>query len=222
MLKFLTAPFNLFFRGINKFFESIFGKPATEIPKDDSRIDLDIYTASGKDYDPAKIEALDREKIDLAYNNGVSLLQEIDNGMKVINARTTLLLGYLATIVAALIAALIQDVFMVRQDMEAFIWVVLVAYLGLIFIIAYLLISPRFAGSIYNEPKNIINKNMFPYDIKLIKIFEIRLLQSRIEFNYKRQNKLSAYLKNSILATFMIPVATFLFYVLKGFVLGLI
>ncbi len=179
-------------------------------PKLLKKFSADIYIWKKDKSGKCKYEIKDSldvsdEKINFAYNNAISFMQEIKDGMKTINTRTTLLLGYLATLVTAL------SVFIFNYEKYSifiiiFSLIVLSGYLIIIFIIAKKLISPSSGYSTYSEPKNLMNKAMFEYDIKMIKIFEIELLQDRISFNIQRQKKSAKYLKCCILATFAIPI----------------
>ncbi len=220
MLKFLTKFFNWLFNGINKFFESIFSKEEM-LPRSKTRhIALDIYTADGKDYDPKKIAALDREKVMLAYDNGIAMMQEIHEGMKVINTRATLLLGYLATIIATLAPLLIKgDIFI---EGTLYIWLVLVAYSILIFVVAHFLTNPNLTASAHNAPKKIMTKEVFEYDMKMIKLFEADLLQKRIDINNDEQKRKAKYLKNAISAAFIIPIFFFLVYLIVDLLNGIL
>ena len=110
MLQHLPKRFNKLFDGINGIFVFIFGEPELEIPKKKNHIDIDVYDENG-DYDPEKIDAIDERKAISAYDNGIAMMQEINDGMKVITTRTTLLLGYLSAVVATLAPLLIQGFF---------------------------------------------------------------------------------------------------------------
>ncbi len=202
-----TRVFNLLFDGIDKVLEFIFGKP-TEIPKGVSGIDFDIYDANG-DYDPEKIAAIDKERISLAYDSGIAMMREINDGIKVINTRTTLLLGYLSAIVATLAPLLVKGFF---ESGALYIWIVLATYLILIFVVSYLLTSPSLTAPSYNEPRKFMKKELLQYDIKLIKLFEIDLLQSRIYFSNIEQKRRGRYLRNAIFATFIIPITALVDY----------
>ncbi len=204
MLKFLTIPFNLLFNSIRLLFESIFDKPKGDA---ESLTELD-------DFFEAEVEKISEEKMDLAYNSGISLLQEITDGMKVINTRTTLLLAYLAAIIATFLPLLLASNVFNYVGISLYIWFILAGYLILIFVIAYLLPSPHLTKPTHNEPLAIINKHTFMNDIKLAKFMEINEIQKRIEVNNEVQKRAAKYLQNSIVAAFIIPVAILGVYLL--------
>ena len=57
-----------------------------------------------------------------------------------------------------------------------------------------------------------MTKDVFQYDMKMIKLFEADLLQDRIEFSKIEKNKMARYLRNTISATFIIPIIVLVIY----------
>ena len=172
--------------------------------------DIDIYSEDGSQYDKDKIKNINECKVDFAYDNGISYMQEIDKGMKIISARATLLLGYLSTLIAVIAAALFQSL-PVNEPTEVFYTIMLFSYVIIIFFIVSLLLTPSSAASIYNEPKNILNKEMFQHDMVMIKIFETELVQDRITQNLNKQQRRAKYLQFFIWTTFIAPIFAAIF-----------
>ena len=168
--------------------------------------DLDIFTADGSKYDANKIKNIDENKINFSRENALAYMQEIDDDVRIINTRTTLLLSYLAAIVAALVIFLSRDLASENIEYPLYISVLasilLCGYLGIIFFVGSKLISPSFGAYAHNEPKNLMVQGTFKHDIKLIKILETELLQDRIKFNANRLEKLTLHFRWSMFATF--------------------
>lgn len=138
-------------------------------------------------------------------------MQEIDDNMKIISARVILLLSYLSTIVAVITAFLVKglpinEVININEGLKTLGMLTSVGYVAIIFFIALFLLNPSLARPIYNEPKNILNKGMFQYDMVMIKIFETELLQDRIKTNLKKLSRNFIYLKISIFAAILVPI----------------
>ncbi len=175
------------------------------------KTDLDIYKANG-DYDKQKIKNIDIEKVNFTYGNAVAYMQEIDDDVKIINTRATLLLGYLAAIIAALVVVVFggQD-HSITPYIKNSAAILLGVYLVNIFIIAVNLISPSFGARVNNEPESLMTQDIFQYDMKLIKIIATEVLQNRIKYNTNRLEELAWWLKNCIFLTFLgIPFALLL------------
>ncbi len=215
------------FHSICNFLKDIFKNEKPVLPED---YHTDIYIwhdNKGKKHED-EIRGLDlsQEKIDFSYNNGVAFLQDINDGMKIIHTRTTLLLGYLSTLVAALTIFLFNYSYEEIEGLDiliiAFSAIVLMGYLAIIFFIAIKLISPSFGAPIYNEPANLMNKEMFKYNLKMMKVFETERIQNRILFNLERQDKFSKSLKGCILATFILPILAFIVLALIAVIISAI
>ena len=170
--------------------------------------DIDIYNESDGELNKEKIACIDKEKIQFAYDNAVGYLKEIDNGMKIISNKANLLISYLATCIAGLIAFLLQN----NLDNSlglSFASFTLLFFLIIVFFVAFHFINPSYKASLYNEPKNILNKNMFEYCLKGIMIFEIELLQENINQNLKAQTRKAIILRQCIFLTFAAPILSF-------------
>lgn len=153
-------------------------------------------------------EKITKEKIDFVYGNAIDYLKEIDNGMSVINTRTTLLLTYLASIVAFLVNVIIKAKVINFAEYNAI--AIVVEYIVIIFYITYHLILPRLGFSTQNEPKNFLTNDCFQYNYEIIKFFECENMQERINSNLKTQSRILTKFKYSIYFTFGFPIISFL------------
>ncbi len=175
-----------------------------------------------RDYTADDIKAMrgeDEAKVNFAYDTGITRMQEIETDVKIINARATLLLGYLATIVAGLLFFLFKEStnevaenteylteILFGQNAKDLAEILLIIYLINIFLVAITLINPTLAFHAHNEPECIMVEKE---PLKVIKIFEINGLQSDIESNMKRLYTLTSWLRGCIFLAFLAPFIAF-------------
>ncbi len=179
--------------------------------------DLDIFTDG--QYDKDKIEKIDIEKINFTYDNAVARMQQIDDDIKIIGTRSTWLLGLLTIIVLAFANLLFRNLnFLPEQDIGIIallikIVIVTIPFFCLTIIAIYTrrLIAPNFGIPAHNEPENLMTRETFQHDIKLIKILEIETLQDRINANVDRFSKLARIFNRLILFFFALGFYAFMF-----------
>ncbi len=163
----------------------------------------------------------DEEMVNFAYDTAIDRMQEIRDDVKIVNTRTTLLLGYLAAMVAGLLVFLFREtpdgvVFFfkesttqIEQNTKDFALILLGFYFGNIFLVAMTLINPTFLTYANNRPEYIMAQRNYNTDIKLIKVLSVKGLTENIEINMKRLYIFASWLRACIFFTFIAPFIAF-------------
>ncbi len=158
--------------------------------------------------DIANSSNIDEQKINFVYENGIDYLKELELGMQTLNTRTTLLLTYLAAIIAFSVNfALKTNICLLKIDALF----IVAEYVALVFYITLRLLTPSLGYAVKNEPRNLLIEGVMKFDLKKIKFSECENIQNRIKFNSDRQQNLLGHLKWAIGLTFSLPIISSIF-----------
>lgn len=165
-----------------------------------------IWNEDFDKYTDKQIEALDIETINFAYDNAISMLEQIRDALKMTRSRAASLASFLSAYITGRMIFFGLDL-PVNEFLDIFSIVLLIGYFLVAIVTVCFVLIPSSVDPTHTNPKFIMEKSNFKNDIKVIKIKTIKKLKNKLKRNNAIQDKSANYLKGCIFASIAIPIA---------------
>lgn len=174
------------------------------------------FTKKPKWFDSVKWNDLSEEKTNLAYDNAMKFLEDLDNSQKNLDSKALVFLSYLFTICGVLLYNLLfknkdfsEVIFLNGMSLSRCILTLCLGYAILFCLTAMIFLSTQRRQNRYANPSDIfINPNNHTQYIKN----DLCLgLEEAISFNVKKQNRRAFVLKALLLLSVIFPIGLIIY-----------
>jgi hypothetical protein len=169
-----------------------------------------------KSFDDIQWEKVSEEKTNLAYDNGVKFLEDLDVSQKNLDGKALVFLSYLFAICGAIIYNLLfkkndfAEITFQNGNLSTLLYCVCGFYAILFCIASMVFLSMRSSVGKYCSPKDIFSNSN--ENIQHIKNDLCLGLEESISFNLKKYRSRSEFLKNLLLFSVIIPMALIAYF----------
>jgi hypothetical protein len=168
-------------------------------------------TKKTKWFNSVQWDSISEEKTNLAYNNAMKFLEDLDNSQKNLDSKALVFLSYLFTICGVLLYNLLfknkdflEIIFLNGMSLSSCILILCLGYAILFCLTAMIFLSTQRRRNRYANPANIfINPNNHTQYIKNDLCIG---LEEAISFNVKKQNRRAFVLKFLLLLSVIFPI----------------
>lgn len=169
-----------------------------------------------KSFDDIQWGKVSEEKTNLAYDNGVKFLEDLDGSQKNLDGKALVFLSYLFAICGAIIYNLLfkkndfAEITFQNGNLSTLLYCVCGFYAILFCIASMVFLSSQRRLARYASPKDIFNN---PHDdIQYVKNDLCMGLDEAISFNVKKQNNKANFLKILLFFSVIIPIALIVYF----------